>query len=225
MSRIRTFYRSSLGKKAVMAVTGFVLFGFVVGHMLGNLHLYQGAAKMNEYAVFLREFGEPLLSHGQALWAVRIILLTSVTLHIGAAVQLARENHRARPVGYRVTKRIQTSYASRTMIWSGPILALFVVYHILHLTTGTVHHAFNPDDVYRNVVTGFSVWYVSAFYMAAMGALGLHMIHGVWSLFQSLGVNGTRWNHLLRDLAAMATAAVVAGNLSFPISVLLGIVR
>ena len=136
-----------------MALTGLVLTLFVVGHMLGNLQVYLGPKAFNAYGVFLREVG-----HGFGLWAARAALLLTVGLHIWVAVSLTRENLAARPVGYRQVQRRKSTYASRTMMWSGPILALFVVYHLLHFTTGTAHQSFIEGDVYHNVITGFSVW-------------------------------------------------------------------
>ena len=146
-------------------------------------------------------------------------------LHIWAATSLTLTNWRARPVGYRATKRLESTYASRTMVWSGPILGLFIVYHLLHLTTGTVHPSFEPGAVYHNVVAGFRVWPVSAFYIVAMIALGFHLWHGVWSMLQSLGLSHPRWNGLRRVCATVFTLVVVAGNVSFPLAVLLGLVR
>ncbi|MBI4551082.1 MAG: succinate dehydrogenase cytochrome b subunit [Candidatus Latescibacteria bacterium] len=224
MSRLFLFYRSSIGKKVVMAVTGLVLFGFVVVHMAGNLKVYQGAEKINAYGEFLRAMGSPVFSHGQVLWIARIVLLASVALHIMAAVQLILMNRRARPVGYTHQDPIQATYASRTMIWSGPVIALFVIYHLLHFTAGTVHPSFRAGDIYHNVIAGFRVWYVSAFYIVAMVGLGFHLYHGVWSLFQTLGINDVRVDRFFRRLAAVATVAVVAGNISIPVTVLLGLI-
>lgn len=225
MSGVITFCRSAIGKKTIMAVSGVVLFGFVFAHMVGNLKLYKGPEALNAYARFLREAGAPLLGRGEALWAARLILLTAVAAHIVTAVQLARQNSAGRPVPYRVNDHITASYAARTMIWSGPIIAAFVIYHIMHLTTGWVHPSFNPDDVYHNLVAGFRVWYVSLFYIVAMIGLGYHLIHGVWSLFQSLGLNGGRFDTPLRRFAMAATVVIVIGNISFPVAVLLGIVK
>ncbi len=208
-----------------MALSGAVLFGFVMTHMIGNLKLYQGPEAMNAYARFLREMGTPLFSHESLLWIARVTLLTSVFAHIITAIQLAKENRQARPIDYKKTQYVASSYAARTMVWSGPILAAFVIYHIMHLTIGWGHPSFNPDDVYQNLVKGFQVWYVSAFYIVAMLGLGYHIIHGVWSLLQSIGLNNTRYDALIRRFAVAVTAAVVAGNISFPVSVMLGIVK
>ena len=219
---------TSVGKKAVMAVTGFILVGFVIVHMLGNLKVYQGEEKFNAYAAWLREVGSPAVGHEQVLWLARLILLTATGLHIVAAVQLTRMSYAARPVRYARREAIEATYASRTMRWGGVIITLFVIYHLLHFTFGAIGFApgqYRPTSVYRNVVTGFSVWYVSGFYVAAMVALGLHMSHGVWSMFQTLGVNTERADRLCRALATLSSLAVVLGNISVPGAVLAGLVR
>ena len=214
------YLESSVGRKLVMAVTGIVLFGFVVGHMIGNLQVYLGPAALNHYAELLRELG-----HGGMIWVVRGVLLAAVGLHVWAAVTLALENRAARPERYRRLRYEASDYASRTMIWSGPLLAAFVVYHLLHLTVGSVHHSFVPGDVYHNVVAGFRVWPVAAFYIACMLALGLHMYHGVWSMLQTLGLEHPRYNAWRRVVAAFFTLVVVIGNISIPVAVLTGVVR
>jgi succinate dehydrogenase / fumarate reductase cytochrome b subunit len=219
-----TFYRTSIGKKVVMALTGVILVGFVIVHMLGNLKVFQGPDKINEYGIFLREVGAPVLSHEQGLWLVRIVLLASVVLHIVAAYQLTRQDLASRPVRYARHGMVQATYASRTMRWGGVIILLFVIYHLLHFTTGTAHPSFRPGDVYHNLVAGFQVWYVSAFYIAAMVALGLHLYHGTWSMFQTLGLNNSRWNGLWKWVAIIVALAVAGGNILLPVAVLTGLV-
>ena len=211
------FVSSTIGRKVVMAVTGIVLFGFTIGHMLGNLQVYQGPEKLNAYAAFLR--ATPAL-----LWGARAILLISVIFHIWAAISLSRQNDRARPVAYRARRWREGSYASRTMMWSGPILGLFIVYHLLHFTTGTAHPDFNHEDVYRNFVLGFQQVPASAVYIVAMIALGLHLWHGAFSFFQSLGVRNPAWVRGMRLFATATTLLVTLGNLSFPIAVLTGVI-
>jgi succinate dehydrogenase / fumarate reductase, cytochrome b subunit len=223
-----TLWSTSVGKKAVMAVTGVILIGFVIGHMLGNLKIYAGEEKFNAYAVWLREMGSPMFGHEQVLWLVRLALLTATVLHIVAAVQLTHQSYAARPVGYERKHALESTYASRTMRWGGAILLLFVIYHLLHFTFGAVGYSpgqYRPLSVYRNVVAGFQVWYVSAFYMAAMIALGLHMYHGVWSMFQSLGLNTIGADRIYRGLATVTSLAVVLGNISIPLAVLIGALR
>jgi succinate dehydrogenase / fumarate reductase cytochrome b subunit len=217
-----------VGKKVVMAVTGLVLVGFVIAHMLGNLKIFLGAEAIDTYAVFLRTVGEPLLPYSVFLWLARIVLLTCVALHITAAVQLTRMNWAARPLGYDTKRSIATTYAARTMRWSGVILALFIVYHLLHLTAGSV--GFRPGEfrhlsVYHNVVAGFSVWYVALFYIVAMACLCLHLDHGIWSMFQTLGWNNARTTRALQTLSRAVALVVFVGFISVPVAVLAGWVR
>ena len=226
MSWVRDFLGSSVGKKAVMAVTGIVLFGFVLAHMVGNLKLYQGAEKMDAYAHWLREIGTPGLPPSGVLWILRLILLLAVALHFWSAAQLTIDNRRARPVRYRQHQAVKADYASRTMVWGGVIIALFVIYHLAHFTWGFAwaHPDFVYGSVYHNVVTGFRVWWVSAFYIVAQVALGFHLYHGLWSLFQSLGLNNPRFNPWRRHFARVFAVVISVANISFPIAVLTGVV-
>jgi succinate dehydrogenase / fumarate reductase, cytochrome b subunit len=217
MSRALTFYSTSIGKKVVMAITGLILFGFVIGHMLGNLQVFMGANQMNAYAAMLK-------ANATLLWGVRIVLLVAVILHIVAAVQLTRMSQRSRPEGYHYKDVIQADYAARTMRWSGPIIAVFVIYHLLHFTTGSVHPQFDVHDVYHNVISGFRVWPVSLFYIIAMVALAFHLWHGVWSLFQTLGLINPKSDKIIHRLAAIATLALVIGFISIPMAVLAGLI-
>jgi succinate dehydrogenase / fumarate reductase, cytochrome b subunit len=217
MSRALTFYSTSIGKKVVMAITGLILFGFVIGHMLGNLQVFMGAKQMNAYAAMLK-------ANATLLWGVRIVLLVGVILHIVAAVQLTRMSQRSRPEGYHYKDVIQADYAARTMRWSGPIIAVFVIYHLLHFTTGSVHPQFDVHDVYHNVISGFRVWPVSLFYIIAMVALAFHLWHGVWSLFQTLGLINPKSTKIIHRLAAIATLALVIGFISIPMAVLAGLI-
>ena len=212
------FYTSTTGKKAVMAVSGCILFLFVVGHLIGNLQIYEGPDKLNRYAVLLR--AEPAL-----LWAVRIVLLGMVLLHIWSAIQLAARNIGARPVGYRKKKAAGSSYASRTMYWSGPIILAFVIYHLLDFTFGQVNPHYQPGNVYGNVVASFQLIPVAMFYIIAMLLLCLHLYHGLWSMFQSLGIAHPRYTPMLRRGAAVVAALIAAGNISIPVAVLAGWVR
>ena len=220
MSLAAGFLQSSIGRKVVMAVTGAILVVFVIGHMVGNLTVYLGPEALNGYAVFLRKF-----LHGSALWIVRAVLLVSVTLHIWSATSLTLDSRRARPKGYRELEWKESTYASRTMRWGGVIILLFVIYHLLHFTFGTAHPSFVEGDVYHNFVTGFRSVPVSIVYIFAMLALGLHLRHGVWSMFQTLGVSHPRYIAMARAAAWVAAVVVVVGNVSFPIAVLTGIVK
>ena len=217
MGRALTFYGTSIGKKVVMAITGVILFGFVIGHMLGNLQVFIGAHQMNEYAAMLR-------ANAALLWGVRLVLLVAVIWHIVAAVQLTRMSQRSRPEGYHYKDVIQADYAARTMRWSGPIIAVFVIYHLLHFTTGSVHPQFDVHDVYRNVISGFRVWPVALFYMIAMVALAFHLWHGVWSMFQTLGLINPKSDKIIHRLAAIATLAISIGFISIPMAVLAGLI-
>jgi succinate dehydrogenase / fumarate reductase cytochrome b subunit len=220
MQREATFFGSSIGKKVVMAVSGLVLLGFVVGHMIGNLQIYLGAEALNEYAEFLRH-----MLHGQGIWLARGGILLAVVLHIWAATSLTLGNWSARPTGYRQWQARESTYASRTMIWSGPILFAFILYHLAHLTIGSAHPQFVASDVYRNVVIGFQNPFAAAFYILAMLALGLHMYHGLWSMLQTLGLSHDRWNPWRRGLSLAVAGVVVVGNISIPVAVLTGFVR
>jgi succinate dehydrogenase / fumarate reductase cytochrome b subunit len=227
MNRFLQIYGSDVGKKAAMAVSGIMLFGFVLAHMLGNLKLYLGPEALNHYAEFLREVGTPLLPPSGLLWIARLVLLAAVLVHIVTATQLTLGNWRARPKDYKRRDVVEATYASRTMRWGGVLLALFVIYHLAHLTLGSswAHHDFIKGDVYHNVVAGFRVWWVSGFYILANLALGLHLYHGLWSMFQSLGwpveANPHDWR---RRFALVFAALVTIGNVSFPLAVLAGVV-
>lgn len=224
MPRSRGLFRTSIGLKITMAVTGIVWVGFVIGHMLGNLKVYQGPDAFNHYAEGLRVFGAPFLLDTQALWMARAVLALALVLHVWAALKLTRQSHAARDVGYRKRESIEFSRASRTMRWGGVALLLFIVYHILHLTLGVVHPDFVHGDPYHNFVTAFASVPVSLFYAAAMIALALHLYHGIWSSFQTLGVTDERVNRWRRPLALTVALVVLVGNLSFPVAVLTGLV-
>jgi succinate dehydrogenase / fumarate reductase cytochrome b subunit len=215
-----SFWGSTNGKKVVMAVTGAILFLFVIGHLAGNLQIFEGPAKLNAYGHFLHSIGE-------LLWPVRIVLLLAVALHITATVQLALLKKKARPVGYSRKEAIASSYASRTMYWSGPIVLAFVIFHLLQFTAGYIHpeSQFIEGDVYHNVVAGFQVWWVSVWYIFSVSLLGLHLRHGIWSMFQSLGFNHPRHTPILKSAAIVIAVVIVLGYISIPISVLLGIVK
>ncbi|MBI3683501.1 MAG: succinate dehydrogenase cytochrome b subunit [Acidobacteria bacterium] len=213
-----SFYDSTVGKKVIMAVTGLILFVFVVGHMIGNLQVYLGPEKLDSYAKLLR--GAPAL-----LWGVRIVLLASVVLHTQSAISLAWLKAKARPVAYIRKRDIGSTFASRTMLLTGLTLSAFIVYHVLHFTTGTLHGEFREGMVYHNLVTGFRQVPVSIAYIVAMLFLGTHLYHGAWSMFQSVGISHPRYTPLLKRFAAIAAAAIVLGNCSIPIAVLAGLVK
>ena len=222
MSLAPTFRGSSIGRKVVMAATGVILFGYVLGHLAGNLQIYlpNGREAMNGYGAFLHH-----VLHGAGIWIARAVLLLAVILHIWSATSLTLSNRAARPVGYRQRRWTESTYASRTMRWSGVILILFIVYHLLHFTVGSAHPDFVPGDVYHNFVTGFRSVPVSLFYILAMIFLGLHIRHGFWSMFQTLGVSHPRYIRLAHVGAWIFAAIIVIGNISFPLAVLAGIVK
>jgi succinate dehydrogenase / fumarate reductase cytochrome b subunit len=211
------FYDSTIGKKAIMAVTGLILFGFLIAHMLGNLQIFIGQAVMDHYAETLH--GNPPL-----LWGVRIVLLVSVVLHMWAWLQLGAIKREARPVAY-VKSAPQTRVASRTMALSGPLIAAFVVVHLLHFTTGTIHPGkFEELKAYHNVISGFTTPY-ALIYIAAMLLVRVHLGHGIWSMVQSVGFSHPRYTPLLKKFSAIFSWLLVAGFIAVPLSVLLGILK
>lgn len=210
------FYSTSIGKKVVMAVTGLILSGFLLVHALGNLQLLWGPAQLNAYAAKLQSF-PPMV------WGTRIVLLLAVVLHMTSALLLWLQNRASRPVRYQMQQYRETTYAARTMIWGGPIIALFVIYHLLHFTTGHAHGSFVKGDVFANVVAGFRVWWIAILYLVANLMVAFHLYHGMWSWLQTLGASSPRYNHY-RQIFAAAFAGVVGGiNIFLPLVVLLGI--
>lgn len=232
------FYRSAVGKKWVMAVTGLVLLGFVLVHMIGNLKIYflepvfDGLVtdfEIDLYGEKLRSLLFPLLPHHVVLWAMRIGLIVSGILHVHSATALTIMNRKARPTEYQGPREyLVANYASRTMRWSGVIILLFIGWHLADFTWGVA--PFAPADwargeVHDNFIASFSRVPVSALYIVANLALGFHLYHGAWSMFQSLGINNPRFNPWRRYLAIAFTAVIVLANISFPIAVMAGIVK
>ncbi len=217
-------YKSAVAKKAIMAMTGIVLFGFVLGHMAGNLKVFQGPEKFNAYSEWLRQLGYPALPLGGGLWVVRLALLGAVGLHVWSAVELTLINRRARSKPYTLRRELQSDYASRTMRWSGVLLTFYLVYHLMHLTLGNAHHDFVAGDVYHNLVAGFQIWPISAVYIAANLFLGIHLYHGLWSMFQSLGWNYPAYNAWRQRFAITFSIVVTVGFISVPLAVLTRIV-
>jgi succinate dehydrogenase / fumarate reductase cytochrome b subunit len=222
MERTLTLYDANIGKKALVAVTGLILFGFVILHMLGNLQVFLGPDALNGYARALRKLGA-------LLWVARGVLVLSVVVHLWVSLSLAREASLARgAVGYRQKQSIATDYAARTMKWTGPLLAAFIVYHLAHFTWPGVamgDYVHQPHDVYANVVNGFRVPWVVAIYLVAQGMLGFHLYHGAWSLFQTLGLSHPRYNGPREALSRGVALMVVTGNIVMPLAVLMGIVQ
>ncbi|MFD9033489.1 succinate dehydrogenase [Streptomyces sp. NPDC059567] len=223
-TRAHGFWASTIGKKTVMAVSGLIMLGYLVAHVAGNLKVFFGPEEFNAYGHWLRTMGDPVLHYSWALWLVRIVLLAAVVAHAVSAYQLGRRDIKARPTAY-VHRRKRSSYATRTMRWGGIIVALFIVWHILDLTTGTLHPGgFQEGHPYQNVVDTFSTWYGNVIYIVAMLAVGLHIRHGFWSAAQTLGVGSARRERLLKALANGLALALTVGFVSVPVAVMTGVV-
>lgn len=223
-SLTRTVWDSTVGKKAVMAVSGMIMLTYLAVHMFGNLKIFFGAGDFNGYAHWLRTVGEPFLHYEWALWIIRVVLVAAVVAHAVSAYQLSRRDIRARPDKY-VHRRPRASYATRTMRWGGVILGLFIVWHVLDLTTGTVHSGgFQSGHPYQNVVDTFSTWYGNTVYIVAMLALGLHVQHGFWSAAQTLGAGSAARDRILKSLANALALVLTLGFISVPVAVMTGVV-
>ena len=218
LNRAFRFYQATIGKKVVMAVTGVILFGFVVGHLIGNLQVFMGRETLDAYGAFLHHS-----THG-LIWVFRLVLLASVIAHIVASIQLTRTKMNARPVGYVKTDYSHSTYASRTMMWSGPIVAAFIIFHLLDLTWGNVNPAFQEGHVYDNLVASFTRWPVAIAYIVALTLLCIHLYHGIYSMFQSLGASHPKYTPALQRFAKAAAILIWAGYISIPIAVLAGVV-
>ena len=224
-------YSTAVGKKYAMAISGVALMGFVLFHMIGNLKMYLGAAELDHYAEFLKQLLYPLAPKESVLWILRAGLLGMLVLHLHAAWSLTVLNRAARPVKYQSARDYEeASLASRSMRLSGVVVFAFIVWHLLDLTFGVVNTVgtdgeFVRTEMYANVVRSFERWPVALFYIVANLLLGLHLSHGAWSIFQSLGWNNPRFNAWRRAFARGFAAVVVIGNVSFPIAVLIGVVN
>ena len=218
------FYEAPIGKKVVMAVTGLMLFGYVLAHLLGNLQIYAGPDQINRYAAFLHN-----PANAGLLWGARCVLLAAVGLHILAAVQLWKLKNDARPISYVKKDDAAATYASRTMEWSGPIVLAFIIFHILHLTVGAVgpvpQELADGPDVRANVINGFSNPLIAGFYIVAILMLCTHLYHGLWSMFQSLGISHPKYTPKLKKFAAIFAILIAIGNCSIPIAVMTGLLK
>jgi succinate dehydrogenase / fumarate reductase, cytochrome b subunit len=219
MNRARRFYRTTIGKKVVMGVTGLIGIGYVILHMAGNLLAFRGPEAINAYAHFLQ-------STGELLWILRIVLISAVILHVIAAYQLTMQNRAARPVDYVNRKPQVSTWAARTLRWGGALLLVFIVLHIMHFTTGTWQPSgsFSETDVYSNLVTSFRIWWVTLFYVAAMIALGLHLYHGAWSSVRSVGVSQPSRDPLHRTIALGIALILWLGFTAVPVAVFAGLI-
>jgi succinate dehydrogenase / fumarate reductase, cytochrome b subunit len=224
MAAALAFTRTTIGKKMLMAVTGAIGYGFVIGHMAGNLHIFEGPEEFNAYAEGLRSFGAPFVPHSGLLWVVRLVLLAAVLTHVWLAIDLTRQDRASRPIPYGKKDTVQASFASKTLRYGGTAIFFFLLYHLSHLTWGFAHPNFSQTDAYHNVIAGFSNPLVVLFYLIAMAALALHLYHGVWSMFQSLGLNSYRTNSMLRGLALFSGIALFVGFSIVPIAVVTGLV-
>ncbi|MEV6741894.1 succinate dehydrogenase [Streptomyces sp. NPDC051104] len=221
----RTMWDSTVGKKVVMAVSGMIMLLYVVAHLYGDLKIFFGPGDVNGYARWLRTLGEPFLHYEWLLWIVRVVLVVAVIAHGVSAFQLSRRDIKARPDKY-VHKKPRASYATRTMRWGGVVLALFIVWHILDLTTGTAHPGgYQELHPYQNVVDTFSTWYGNVVYIVAMLALGLHIRHGLWSAVQTLGLGSRTRDRALKTTANAFALLISAGFISIPVGVMTGIVN
>ena len=228
MKRLLLLYRSIIGKKVIAAVTGAVMMGFLILHVAGNLKAVlpdaaPGVPDIDVYASFLRTMGEPLLPYATLLWSVRIVLIASLLLHVTCVLQLARRNQRARPVRYREVRHVESTAPARWMLYSGSLLLAFLVIHLLQFTTGTIDAArFVPSGVYGNLYRAFHEWGYVAMYVGATVLLGLHLYHGAWSLFQSLGLDNPDRNRGLRQLAMVVALGLSLSFASVPVAFSLG---
>lgn len=223
-SLVRTYWNSTIGKKTVMAVSGLIMLLYLVAHMVGNLKVFFGPEEINHYAHWLRTVGEPVMHYEWTLWLIRVVLVAAVVAHAVSAYQLSRRDLKARPVKY-VHKKPEASFATRTMRRGGMILGLFIVWHILDLTTGTVHPGgYEHLHPYQNIIDTFSTWYGNVIYIVAMLALGFHVRHGLWSAAQTLGVGTAARDRVLKPLANGLAVVLVVGFVSVPVGVMTGLV-
>lgn len=219
------FYRTSVGKKWAMALSGVALMGFVFAHMVGNLKMYLGESTFNHYAEFLRDMGEPLFPRTVLLWGMRLGLIVAFLIHFHAAYALTMQNRHARTTNYQSPRDyIAASFASRTMRWGGIIILLFLIWHLADLTWGWANPDFIRGEAYHNLHASLSRIPVTMLYIVANLALGFHLSHGAWSIFQSLGINNPQYNNVRRWFAWSFAGIIVIGNVSFPIAVQMGIV-
>ncbi len=221
MHLVRNFWQSQLGKKVVMAVTGLIGVGFVIGHMAGNLQMFEGPEKINGYAHFLHG------TMGNALWIVRLVLIAAVALHVIAAIQLTRQKQAARPaaLGYKKWEPQVSTFASRSIRWGGAYLFFWLIFHILHFTARAIFRDYSETDVYSNVVEGFSHPAIVAAYVLAMVFLALHLYHGAWSSVRTLGLSRPSPRPMSRTVAAAVAAIVTLGFVAVPLGVLFGVVK
>jgi succinate dehydrogenase / fumarate reductase, cytochrome b subunit len=219
---------TSIGRKLLMATSSIILFVYVVGHLAGNLKIFFGPDPFNHYAEWLRVAGSPLFPDEGVLWVARVVLLAALVVHVGAYFQLWRQKRRARSIGYRMYDPQVFNWTSRTMVWGGIAILGFVLFHILHLTTGHIQPdpvaGFQRHDPYENIIAGFSVWWVTGVYIVGVVALGMHLFHGLWSAMQTFGMNNPKYNDYRRPTAAAIAILITIGYLAIPLAVMTGMV-
>ena len=226
MHRVVALYRSSVGKKILMAFTGFIWIGFLAGHMLGNLKAFQGAGAFDSYAHHLRIFGEPILPYKGFLWIFRTVMFLALAIHVLFSWQTSRQSWAARTTGYRKQQSLNFDFASRWMRWTGVLILAFLVFHILHMTTGTLHSpTFEAETTtqsfaFHNLVTGLVNPWMAAIYVVAMVAILFHLWHGVWSIFQTLGGNHPKYTGWRRPFAVLVSIVIFLGFVSIPVAIL-----
>ncbi|MCW5880281.1 MAG: succinate dehydrogenase cytochrome b subunit [Anaerolineae bacterium] len=221
MVGVLSFYRTTIGKKVIMAITGGIWVLYVMLHMFGNLKFFQGAEAIDGWAHFLRTFGQEVVGYEGVLWLVRIVLVVSLVLHVWMAWQLSRLSWASRPVKYSRRRWLAADFSGRTMRWGGVFIAVFLVIHIGQLTTGALLNGFQEGEVYRNLILLFSNNLIAAFYILMMIVLALHLNHGIWSLFHSLGWNTYPSKSLKHRLCQLVAIAVPLGFALVPISIVL----
>ena len=221
---LRAAWDSSVGKKTVMAVSGLLMVLYLLAHAFGNLKVFFGPGQFDGYAHWLRTMGEPVMHYSWTLWVIRVVMIVAVAAHIVSAYQLSRRDLRARPVKYE-HRKAGSSHATRTMRWGGVILLLFLIWHILDLTTGTVHSGFQPGHPYANVVSTFDNWYGDVIYIVAVVALGLHIQHGFWSAAQTLGVGSAKRDLLIRTTGNVVAVLLTLAFVAVPVGVMSGVVK
>ncbi len=229
MNRLTLLYKTSIGKKFIAAVTGLILFGFLVGHMAGNLKVFtgtgsEGVPHIDEYGQGLKDAGVPFLPAHFVLWMARIVLLSSLIAHVVVVSQLALQSAEARPISYQKTRTRSASLSAKWMMFSGAMILVFIIFHILHLTTGTIQFGkFEHGYVFNNLESSFTRLPIAGAYAAMMLVVGFHLFHGVWSMFQSLGLDNPDRNRFLRAFAMTMTAVVAVGFASVPLAFLFGL--
>ena len=228
MVGVLTLPQTTIGKKVIMALSGIIWLGYLVLHMYGNLKIFGGQEHFNEYATGLRTLGAPIFGYAHLLWVARLVLIASFVAHVWAALTLSKRNRESRTARYVKHKKLRANSANLTMIYGGIALLLFVIYHLLHITFGVagIHPSFEGHDAYHNVVSGFqSYFFIPAIiYILAMVVVGMHLFHGTWSMFQTLGLNNKTYSGMIRILAWVLAILIPVGFALVPLAVMFGIV-